>query len=141
MEPVSQLCERAQAWASLRADGELSELEAALLDGHLGRCTRCGELARGLESVAGALRAARLVRPAPLTLALPRRRRRGLRAAVAAVGIAGAAMGAFLVAPSDEQASVKPVAMVAVAESPDGLRALRRPLLIERRNTRRDVAV
>jgi predicted anti-sigma-YlaC factor YlaD len=56
-------CERARAWASLRADGELSELEAALLDAHLDRCDGCRSFARGAEAVAAALRHARVERP------------------------------------------------------------------------------
>ena len=34
MTPQSSRCERARFWASLRADGELSELESALLHAH-----------------------------------------------------------------------------------------------------------
>jgi predicted anti-sigma-YlaC factor YlaD len=62
----SHVCGRARAWASLRADDELSELESALLDAHLGRCAACRSFARGAEEVANALRAARLERPAPI---------------------------------------------------------------------------
>lgn len=141
MEPLSQLCERARTWASLRADGELSELEAALLDAHLGRCPACTDFARGFEDVAGALRATTLERPAPLALSLPRRRLRALHAAAAAVVVVGAGIAALVAAPSGQHASVKPVAMVAAAESPDGLRQLRRPLLVERRNARRGIDV
>ena len=141
MEPVSQLCERARTWASLRADGELSELEAALLDAHLGRCPACTEFAHGFEDVAGALRATRLERPAPLALSLPRRRLRALHTAAAAVVVAGAGIAAFFAVPAGQQAPAKPVAMVAAVESPDGLRELRRPFLIERRNARRGIDV
>ena len=35
--PGGQLCARARFWVSLRVDGELSELEGALLDAHLAR--------------------------------------------------------------------------------------------------------
>ena len=41
---------------------------------------------------------------------------------------------AALFAPAGNRAVAKPVAMVAAAESPDRLRELRRPLLIDRRN-------
>src|SRR5438067_13020433 len=77
MEPVPLLCERARRWASLRVDHELSELESALLDSHLGRCRSCRRFARGIEDVAAALAAARLERPAPLALILPKRRLAG----------------------------------------------------------------
>ncbi|HXK15518.1 MAG TPA: zf-HC2 domain-containing protein, partial [Gaiellaceae bacterium] len=66
MPTKSHLCERARWWASLRADGELSELESALLDAHLGRCASCRTFARGTEEIAAALRSARLQRPAPI---------------------------------------------------------------------------
>ena len=45
---TGQLCARARFWASLRVDGELSELEGALLDAHLGRCADCSAYAAGV---------------------------------------------------------------------------------------------
>src|SRR3954452_9437902 len=54
-----QLCARARFWASLRVDGELSELEGALLDAHLARCAECREVAAGFAG------ATLLPRPAP----------------------------------------------------------------------------
>jgi predicted anti-sigma-YlaC factor YlaD len=134
MHPKSQLCERARAWASLRTDGELSELESALLDAHLGRCEPCRTFAQDTEAVATTLRAAHLERPAPLVLVSGRSRRNGVRAlrlasavaAVVAVGIAGALSG-----PSGSAGAAKPVSMVASVDSPDRLRQLRRPGLIE----------
>jgi predicted anti-sigma-YlaC factor YlaD len=61
-------CEQARAWASLRADDELSELESALLDAHLLRCLSCSSFAAAAEEVAAALRTARLERPEPLAV-------------------------------------------------------------------------
>jgi predicted anti-sigma-YlaC factor YlaD len=52
-----QPCERAREWASLRADGELSELESVLLDVHLARCDACRAFALGAERMAATLRA------------------------------------------------------------------------------------
>jgi len=130
MDHTSQLCERALAWASLRADGELSELESALLDGHLGRCASCRTQAWGIETVAGALRAARLERPAQLAFFVPRSRTtRALRLAAAGAAVAVAAVAALL-APAGHRPAPQPVAMVASAESPDVLRELRRPGLV-----------
>jgi anti-sigma factor RsiW len=138
MHVRSHLCERARVWASLRADGELSELESALLGAHLERCPECRAFARGVDAVARGLRRVRLERPAPLELAVPRRRSRArvlqFAAATAAVVAAGAA--AALTGPSNPAPSaVKPVAMVAAADSPDHLRELRRPALIQHRKT------
>jgi predicted anti-sigma-YlaC factor YlaD len=135
METLSQLCERARTWASLRADGELSELEEALLDDHIERCASCAAFARGFEVVAGALRASDLERPAPLTLELPRRRSRTLLPLVlTALAVLASAVIAALLAPAGHRVAAKPVAIVAAAESPDRLRELRRPLLVDRRN-------
>ncbi len=133
MDTRSQLCERARAWASLRPDRELSELESALLDAHLARCAGCRTFAQDTESVAGALRAARLERPAQLALLLPHRRTslRVFRSAAAALAVVGVAFAAAVTAPSGHLSAVKPVAMVASADSPDILRQLRRPGLVQ----------
>ena len=138
MEQHSQLCERARTWASLRADGELSELESALLDAHLGRCVQCRTFARDFEGVTGALRAAALERPAQLALPVVRRRA-WLRLApvvVIAGALAAAGLAAASSAPGAKRPASRPVAMVAAAESPDGLRQLRRAALVDRRNRR-----
>ena len=136
MTATSQLCERAREWASLRADGELSELESALLPAHLGRCAPSRSFSEGAEEVAAAMRAARLERPAPLALVLPRRRPAALRAlqAVAATAlIVGAGAAAALVGvdrSAQPQTAPRPVAVVATGESADLERLLRRPLLV-----------
>ena len=105
----SPFCERARLWASLRSDGELSELESALLDAHLPRCGSCRAFAGGVEEVARGLRRVRLVQPAPLVVATPRARS-------AAHGV---------------QAAASVVAVAAAGESPDALRILRRADLIQ----------
>jgi predicted anti-sigma-YlaC factor YlaD len=143
MHPMPEQCERARAWASLRADGELSELESALLDGHLGRCTACRTFAQGAEDVAATLRSVQFesVRlesvAAPALLPSARARRRGLlragRLAAAAVAVvATAVVAASASGPSGDGEAAKPVSMVAGVDSPDGLRELRRPALVEK---------
>jgi predicted anti-sigma-YlaC factor YlaD len=138
MYPKPQLCERARAWASLRTDGELSELESALLDAHLSRCEPCRTFAQGAEDVAVALRAAPLERP-PAPVLIPRQARRtGLRAlqlAAAAVVVVSAGFVAAVSGPTGTVVTTKTVAMVAGVDSPDWLRELRRPGLIERPHT------
>jgi predicted anti-sigma-YlaC factor YlaD len=136
MELIPPLCERACRWASLRVDGELSELESALLDDHLGRCRSCRVFACGVEDVAAALASARLERPAPLALVVPRRRRALplLRSAAAATLLVATGIAAFvgLVAGHGEPPrAAKPVAMLQAVDSPNELRALRRSSLID----------
>src|SRR6476646_6391994 len=71
---TGQLCARARFWASLRVDGELSELESALLDAHLGRCADCSAYATGVAGVTAALRNAPLVAVAPRVIEARARR-------------------------------------------------------------------
>ena len=87
-------CMLARESASVRLDGELSELEAARLDAHLRACADCRAYAEQVGAIAAQLRAAPLEPPAQ-PFALPRRRVfSGLRlqAAVAAAAVAVAAL-------------------------------------------------
>ena len=87
-------CERARARASLGLDGELSEVEQALLRAHIGRCASCAGFERDLDALTLEIRRAPLQRPA--RAAMPdRRRSTGRRvlqvgAVAAAVAIAAA---------------------------------------------------
>jgi len=91
-------CESARQWASLRIDGELSELEGSLLEKHLEECASCSAFAGRLAATTEAVRAVPLERPAisyqrferPI-LRLPV----GRRVAIVAVA-AAAALGAFV---------------------------------------------
>ncbi|MBA3841382.1 MAG: zf-HC2 domain-containing protein [Actinobacteria bacterium] len=151
MNVLSTLCERPRGWASLRVDGELSELESALLDAHLGRCQPCRAFARGAEDVAAALASARLERPAPLALLLSVSRSAGrrhrtvqaLRAAAAATLVAAVAAGATAVGVLTQPPSAKAtrVAMVAGSDSLDRVRELRRAGLIEQNQTLENRAI
>src|SRR3954464_552019 len=116
MAATSQLCERAREWASLRADGELSELESALLDAHLCRCAPCRSFAGGAEKLTAALRAARLERPAPPAVVLPQHRPalQALQAVLAtafavAAGVTAALVGVDRHSPA--ASSAEPVAV------------------------------
>jgi anti-sigma factor RsiW len=138
MPPQPHRCERARFWASLRADGELSELESALLDAHLARCSSCRTFALRSDEIVVGLRAARLEQPAPLVLRPQRTLRTALRAlqvVVAATVVVSAGVLAAVTGPSGSSAAAKPVAMVAGADSPDRLRELRRPALVEQGRT------
>jgi predicted anti-sigma-YlaC factor YlaD len=133
MYPKTQLCERARAWASLQTDGELSELESALLEAHLGRCEACRTFALEAAEVAAALRTAPLEQPTPFVLVPRNARRASLRAlqvAAAVVVVVSAGIVAAVSGSSGSTTAAKPVAMVAGADSPDRLRELRRPGLV-----------
>jgi anti-sigma factor RsiW len=133
VELISLMCERARRWSSLRVDGELSELESALLDAHLGRCPACAEFARGAEAVSEALAAAGL-EEARIELVLPRSRRFTALARTGAVAATIACIGAGLAAfghtGTGSATALKPVAMVAAGDSTNELRSLRREALI-----------
>ena len=85
-------CERARSWVSLGLDGELSELEQALLRAHVGRCATCAGFERDADALTRELRGAPLERP--VVAGMPQRRRSaGMRvlqvsAAAAAVALA-----------------------------------------------------
>jgi anti-sigma factor RsiW len=56
-------CSRAQAWASLELDGELSQLESALLEAHLRRCAACAVQVAEIRALTAAIREAPLEQP------------------------------------------------------------------------------
>jgi predicted anti-sigma-YlaC factor YlaD len=93
-------CERAQEWASLELDGELSQLERALLATHLRRCAACAEAVGGMRALTSALRAAPLEpldAPAFVVTAEKRRSRPlAVRLALAAtLAVVAAGLGMF----------------------------------------------
>jgi hypothetical protein len=92
-------CERAGQWISLNLDDELSELEQAGLDRHLGHCARCRALAAHMLGLTQLLRTAPLVELGrELVVGSPRRTRArvlsraGIGVAVAAAAAAAAAV-------------------------------------------------
>lgn len=142
---TGQLCSRARFWASLRVDGELSELEGALLDAHLGRCAECRTYAEGVAGATEALRNAPLVEVAPVMLAAPARPRRIVAGLVAATLVVLAAVVGGLVEQSASPGhastlGARNVAVVATVETPDQLRRLRRTTLLNQRIVPRDIS-
>jgi len=143
MEPTSQLCARAQFWASLRLDGELSELEGALLDAHLARCAACSSVARDFGVFTDDLRTRPLEHVAPVVVRRARPPRRAfVAAAIAAVLAAGVLLGGLVRAQVSRDASPSPhpVAVVASLDTPDQLRTLRRTTLLNQRRLPRDIS-
>jgi predicted anti-sigma-YlaC factor YlaD len=97
-------CERARSWISLELDGELSEIEGALLRAHLSDCAGCREFSAGAAAFTSRLREApleQLQRP----IALPERRR-ALLLRPAQVGAAAAAALVVAIAGAGTVASV-----------------------------------
>src|SRR5581483_379219 len=89
-------CSRAREAASARLDGELSELELAQLENHLGECAACAEYAQLITVTALELRAAALEQPSePIAIPSLRRRVRLVPAAAAAAVVAGIAASSF----------------------------------------------
>ena len=129
-------CERARAWASLRVDDELSQLESALLDAHLRDFASCRAFAARIAASTAAVRDARLLQlPHPVLVPVRRRRaHRGLAGAVvAAAMIAATAAGAVfgLQSAGGHAGTLRPTAMIASGnESTNVFRTLRRAQLI-----------
>lgn len=73
MDESGHPCERPRFWTSLRLDGELSEIESALLDAHLLRCAGCREAAESFGAATAALRSASAGRIEPVMADLPHR--------------------------------------------------------------------
>jgi hypothetical protein len=108
LSPRDGRCERARQWASLRIDGELSELEDALLEKHLEGCASCSAFAVRLAATTRAVRAAPQERP---QIAYPRFERPVIRlpvgrrvaiVAVAAAALLGAFVGSSLQKPAPD---------------------------------------
>src|SRR6476469_3821243 len=143
---TGQLCARARFWASLRVDGELSELEGALLDAHLGRCADCREYAAGVAGATETRRNAPLVAVAPLVIAAPARPGRAVAGLIAATLVVLAALVGGIVRDNvsshgaASSVGVRNVAVVSTVETPDQLRRLRRTMLLNQRVLPRDIS-
>lgn len=125
-------CERARAWASLRLDGELSELEEALLAAHVRRCAACREYEEMLSAAVVVLRAQPLEQ-IQHPVAVPARRHTRVRpmglARVAAVAAAVVGVTTVLSTQSPNSPSTPSGSSASVPETTDNdlaqLRALR----------------
>jgi predicted anti-sigma-YlaC factor YlaD len=99
-------CERARQWSSLRLDGELSELEGALLEKHLETCGSCMSFAERLTATALSLRTTppeapriRFQIPKRTRVSFPASRRVAVAAIAAALGL-GSLVGSMLHRPA-----------------------------------------
>jgi len=99
-------CERARQWSSLRLDGELSELEGALLEKHLETCGSCVSFAERLTATALSLRMTppeapriRFEIPKRTKVPFPASRRVAVAAIAAALGL-GSLVGSMVHRPA-----------------------------------------
>jgi anti-sigma factor RsiW len=108
-ESGSWACDRAHQAVSLQLDGELSQLERALLKRHLDRCSECAEFAADASALTRELRAAAPVRlERPIELPLRRRVGYGFRHAGAlatAASVAATALLAVMALPDQRQSA------------------------------------
>ena len=93
---LSAECEQARERVSLGLDGELSQVEEALLRAHVGRCAACADVEGDLGGLTHAIRTTPPERPSRVGVPV-RRRSSGTRAlqlgAAAAAVVAAAALG------------------------------------------------
>jgi anti-sigma factor RsiW len=90
MPQLSPACDRVRGQLSLELDGELSQLERAMVAAHLERCDRCRAFRDGVVAITGALREAPLERLEHAVI-LPSRSRSRRRARFATAQVAAAA--------------------------------------------------
>jgi len=93
----SPVCQRVRGQISLDLDGELSQLERALVSRHLERCAACEAFRDDLVTFTSQLREAPLELPErPIAIPRLRRARLELRAAALSVGAAAASIALLL---------------------------------------------
>jgi predicted anti-sigma-YlaC factor YlaD len=132
LRPLPANCERARVWASLRLDGELSELEEALLAAHVRGCAGCLEYEESVSAAVVVLRAQPLEQ-VEHPVAVPARRRTLVRpialARVAAVAAAVVGVTTVLSTQSSNSPTTSPGSPASVSTTADNdfaqLRALR----------------
>jgi predicted anti-sigma-YlaC factor YlaD len=127
-------CERARAWASQRLDGELSELEQALLAAHVGRCDACREYEESVSAAVLVLRAQPLEQ-IEHPVAVPVRRRTLVRpmvlARVAAVAAAVVGVTTVLSTQSANSPTGSSVSQARVSATGDDVKDLRAGRVIQ----------
>lgn len=98
MSAALEICERVRALVSLDLDGELSELESAIVEAHLDDCRACRAHRARVATTTYVMRSAPL-EPLPRPIQLPARRRLvrpAVLSSAAAAAVAAAAALAIL---------------------------------------------
>jgi predicted anti-sigma-YlaC factor YlaD len=118
-------CEPARQLASIRLDGELSVLEAAMLGRHLASCPSCRGWAEDAGEIATALREAPLEQPSrPVVPARSERRTPWrLLAAVAVVALTAASASVLGVVLSGGSSQNRQPSVPVISLLPDGAKA------------------
>jgi predicted anti-sigma-YlaC factor YlaD len=118
------VCDRSRAWISLRLDGEISQIESALLRAHLTVCADCRSFGDDVAWQTEQLRAASFQRR-QIPVSIPRRRsfaRRPLEMGTALAAAAAASIALVVgIGGSHARTDVPPARVV--PESPVGLRS------------------
>jgi anti-sigma factor RsiW len=122
--PYAASCERARELASVRLDGELSELESAALGQHLDVCARCAATVAEMDALAEVVRAAPLERPSR-RFELPKRPARPLArvaavAALVALAVAFSVLGASIGGGPERRAPTAPQDVAVLPEDDFG---------------------
>lgn len=123
-------CERAREWSSLRLDGELPQLQRAMLSRHLTACGGCAAFDADLAATTAALRSAAL-QPLGQPVVLPRLRRSALRAVPALA--AAAVVVVFGLGPLVNSELLRPTGGANVTRAPAGQPTVEAKLLHESR--------
>jgi anti-sigma factor RsiW len=106
----SVICDRVRSQVSLELDGELSQLERAMVSAHLERCPECREYESEVTAFTRVLREAPLKRmESPVVVRRPRRAIVARLQAGAAAAIAVAALGAASQVAPDGRSPTAPV--------------------------------
>jgi predicted anti-sigma-YlaC factor YlaD len=118
-------CEPARQLASIRLDGELSVLEAAMLDRHLASCPSCRRWAGDAGEIATALREAPLEQPSRPVVPTRSERRTPWRllVAVAVVAVTAASASVLGVVLSGGSSQKPQPSVPFISLLPDGGRA------------------
>jgi hypothetical protein len=130
----SLTCRRGRELVSLALDGEISELEEALLGSHLAACADCREFRAQIAPATALLRAAPFEEPARAIVLPPRRAFgfRSLQVGAAAAVVAIAAAASLFIGPfgSRNQPAAHRTGAVSAADNMRQLQLIRRPELI-----------
>jgi anti-sigma factor RsiW len=110
VRPLHRSCERVREQLSIAQDGELTQLEDAHLDAHLGRCPSCQAFGAEIGAVTRVIRTTPLEEPS-FPIAIPGRNRatrRAFQVTAAAAVVLAAGIGSLDLAGRNAQQNAAP---------------------------------